>query len=135
MNQRISDSNVIELKSDEIFVFGSNLAGIHGAGAAQQALQWGAEFGCGFGRRGQTYAIPTKDEKIRTLPLDYIKAYVLLFIQYAKVKQNFKFLVTEIGCGLAGYSAEEIAPMFKDTIEIKNVYLPEKFWKILNDNQ
>lgn len=98
-----------------IFVFGSNLSGIHGAGAAKYAeLHRGAKRGVGIGRTGQAYAIPTKDAQIRhTLPLGIIKPHVEGFIQYAKFKSNMLFQVTCIGCGLAGLEHWEIAPMFE----------------------
>ena len=98
----------------KIFVFGSNLAGIHGAGAALHASKYfGAEYGHGIGRTGNCYAIPTKDEKIRTLPLVRIQKYVNYFIDYARYNPTLEFFVTRIGCGLAGYTNEQIAPMFK----------------------
>lgn len=96
-----------------IFVFGSNLAGRHGKGAAQEAhRKHGAIYGNGHGRQGNSYAIPTKDEKLKTLPLDKIKEYVDIFLDYALVHPELLFKVTAIGCGLAGYKPEEIAPMF-----------------------
>jgi len=98
-----------------IFVFGSNLAGIHGAGAARAAyLEHGAIFGVGWGPQGNAYAIPTKDEQLETLPLHVIKPYVDKFIEYAKKNSQLTFNVTRVGCGLAGYKNEDIAPMFKD---------------------
>lgn len=100
-----------------IFVFGSNLAGAHGAGAALHAVeQYDAEYGVGAGPTGRAYAIPTKDERIRTLPLDRIKPYAIQFNLYAwrlyADRANVEFLVTRIGCGLAGYGDEDMAPMF-----------------------
>ncbi len=98
-----------------IFVFGSNLAGRHGKGAALHARKhYDAEYGVGFGRTGDSFAIPTKDQFIRTLPLEQIKLYVDQFIAYAKSNPDLDFEVTRIGCGLAGYSNEQIAPMFAD---------------------
>lgn len=97
-----------------IFVFGSNLAGIHGAGAAKYAAQfYGAESYVGKGPTGFCYAIPTKDEKIKTLRLSEIDFYVHEFMKYADKHRDMNFLVTKIGTGLAGYKNEEIAPMFK----------------------
>lgn len=97
---------------NEIFVFGSNLAGIHGAGAAKYArTHWGAKWGVGVGRTGNAYAIPTKDEHIQTLSLDRIEVHAKNFIQYARDNPDLVFLVTKFGCGLAGYSSEDIAPM------------------------
>lgn len=98
----------------EIFVFGSNLAGRHGKGAALcAAKEHGAERGRGQGRTGMAYAIPTKDGDIQTLPLWNIKRHVLDFIEYAKMNPELTFNVTAIGTGLAGYKHEQIAPMFK----------------------
>lgn len=98
-----------------IFVFGSNLAGRHGAGAAKFALEnHGAKYGTGWGHVGNSFAIPTKDEHIKTLPLTKIKFYVDQFIGYAKSNPKLTFQVTAIGTGLAGYKHSDIAPMFKD---------------------
>lgn len=98
-----------------IFVFGSNLAGVHGAGAARYALEReGAVWGRGCGHLGNSYAIPTKDSNIRTMALKDIEIYVKDFIHYAKSNPHLEFKVTRIGCGLAGYKDENIAPMFKD---------------------
>ncbi len=107
-----------------IFVFGSNLAGRHGAGAALYAHQHhGAIYGQGQGRQGNSYAIPTKDHQIRTLPLNQIKVYVDDFKNYADANPDCQFQVTRIGCGLAGYTDKDIAPMFKDAPS--NCILPE----------
>ena len=96
-----------------IFVFGSNLAGRHGKGAALCAHKWhGAKYGIGVGRTGNSYAIPTKDERIRTLPLARIAKYVAEFLNYARTHPELEFEITRIGCGLAGYSDHEISPMF-----------------------
>ena len=98
----------------EIFVFGSNLAGRHGKGAALHARKhYGAEYGVGVGLSGSAYAIPTKDGKLRTLPLDQIKEYVDAFLVFATQNPNLTFRVTAIGTGLAGYSHADIAPMFE----------------------
>ena len=110
-----------------IFVFGSNLAGRHGKGAALHARRvHGAEYGKGKGRTGSAYAIPTKDQHIRTLPLDRISGYVSEFITYAKEHPELEFDVTKVGCGLAGYKEEEISPMFKGAP--MNCYLPD-LWR------
>jgi hypothetical protein len=96
-----------------IFVFGSNEAGIHGAGAAAYAVKYrGARMGLSFGPAGTSFAIPTKDEKLRTLALRDIKAYVNNFNIYASQNRDKKFQITQIGCGLAGLRPELIAPMF-----------------------
>lgn len=98
-----------------IFVFGSNLSGVHGAGAAAFAVKnHGAVYGKGIGLQGESYAIPTKDHYIRTLPLRKIWNYVCQFIQFAKEHPELTFKVTRVGCGLAGYTDEDIAPMFKN---------------------
>lgn len=107
-----------------IFVFGSNLAGRHGKGAALTArVDWGAEYGVGEGPTGSSYAIPTKDHSLRTRHLDSINTSVLKFIKYAEEHPELEFYVTKIGCGLAGYKEEQIAPMFKNAP--KNCKLPE----------
>ena len=97
----------------QIFVFGSNLAGIHGAGAAAFARKnCGARIGVGVGMTGESYAIPTKDENIETLDLKTIEGYVDEFLEFARKNPRKKFFVTRIGCGLAGYTDSQIAPMF-----------------------
>lgn len=127
--KRVIEDDIQELKKDEIFVFGSNESGIHGAGGARLALEkFGAIYGKPFGLQGQSFAIPTKDKNINTLPLYKINHYVKLFEQFARGNQNLTFLVTEIGCGLAGYSIEDIAPLFYNFISIENVLLPKRFW-------
>jgi hypothetical protein len=116
MSIRKSKSRIHEVDTSKpVFVFGSNLSGIHGAGAALYAVQhYGAEYWVGVGRTGHAYALPTKDEDIETLPLERIKGYVDGFINHARVNPEDKFFVTRVGCGLAGYKDEDIAPMFKD---------------------
>lgn len=97
----------------KIFVFGSNLAGRHGKGAALFAKNnYGAQYGVGYGRTGNCYAIPTKDEDLRVLPLSTIKAWCHAFIEYATAHPELQFHVTPVGTGLAGYSKSEIAPFF-----------------------
>ena len=103
---------------DIIFVFGSNLAGRHGAGAAAFARYWyGAKYGVGIGRTGQAYAIPTKDAEFNVLALEYIHHQVKEFLEYARYWKDEVFFVTRIGCGLAGYTNEQIAPFFKGAPE------------------
>jgi hypothetical protein len=98
-----------------IFVFGSNLAGRHGLGAALAARQkFGAKHGVGAGLTGRSYAIPTKDAQLRVLPLSIIEGHVQTFLTYAAAQRATSFYVTRIGCGLAGYGDEQIAPMFSD---------------------
>lgn len=111
----------------EVFVFGSNEAGIHGAGAARHAfIRCGAIAGKGEGIQGMSYGIPTKDRRIKTLPIGKIHYYVDRFIKFAIDHPEVDFKVTQIGCGLAGYSAYEIAPLFKDSPD--NCYFDLK-WK------
>lgn len=98
-----------------VFVFGSNLAGRHGKGAALDARKhWGAQLGVGEGRTGDAYAIPTKDVKLKPRTLEEIKRSVDRFIEYARSHPELQFFVTRIGCGLAGFTDAEISPMFKD---------------------
>lgn len=100
--------------SKEIFVFDSNLAGKHGAGSAAHAYaHHGAVWGIGVGLFGNSYAIPTKNRKIETMPLEEIKPYVDDFIQFARENPEMTFKVVAIGCGLAGYKPEQIAPLFR----------------------
>lgn len=111
-----------------VFVFGSNLAGRHGKGAALHARQhYGAVYGVGEGPTGNSYAIPTKDAKIRTLPLEAIQRAVTRFLEYAKANHTKHFHVTRIGCGLAGYTDEQIGPMFKGAPS--NCVLPDGWGK------
>jgi len=123
--KRISPKWIDNLEKNEIFVFGSNLSGFHGGGAAALAMKWGAILGQGVGLQGQTYAIPTMQGGVET-----IKPYVDDFLSFAKSHPEFKFLVTEIGCGIAGFTVKEIAPLFKAAISenIENVYLPKSFY-------
>lgn len=112
-----------------IFVFGSNLAGRHGKGAALHArLHHGAIYGCAIGPQGSVYAIPTKDESLRPLPLDTIRVYVADFLTHAVRYPDVTFCVTRIGCGLAGYTEADIAPMFGHAPD--NCELPEG-WRAL----
>src|SRR5436190_23971898 len=100
-------------KRKVIFVFGSNLAGRHGKGTAKEAVEkYGAILGKGKGRQGNSYAIPTKDKKLRVLPLSRIQYHVSQFKVYADRNPKLKFYVTRVGCGLAGYTDRDIAPMF-----------------------
>lgn len=126
-NNRITPSYIENLQADEIFVFGSNLSGQHGGGAAFLAYKkWGAIWGQGVGLQGQTYGIPTMQGGI-----DTIAPYVDEFIRFAQSHPELVFLVTEIGCGIAGFRPEEIAPLFKEAVKVNNIYLPQRFWNIL----
>lgn len=114
---------------EDIFVFGSNLAGVHGAGAAACALDYyGAQSGKGVGFCGNSYAIPTKDKHLQTLPLNTINSHVAAFLEFARHSDR-RFYVTRIGCGFAGYTPEDIAPMFANAPE--NCILPVDFEIIL----
>jgi hypothetical protein len=114
---------ITELKPDEIFVFGSNLAGSHGGGAAYVAWRkFGAIMGQGVGLQGQSYAIPTMQGGVET-----IKPYVDEFIAFAKAHPELFFYVTRIGCGIAGFRDEEIAPLFVAARKVPNICLPQSF--------
>ena len=131
MNTRITPNHITELKPNEIFVFGSNLHGYHGGGAARLAMnQWGAVWGQGTGLQGQTYAIPTMQGGIGT-----IRPYIDQFIKFAQNDPERTFLVTEIGCGIAGFRPADIAPLFKNAINIPNIWLPQRFWEILQEEE
>lgn len=120
--------NITSLQQDEVFVFGSNLAGHHAGGAARTAFsKFGAEWGNGVGIQGQSYAIPTMQEG----GVDSIRPYVDDFIALAREWDQTTFYVTRIGCGIAGYSDEEIAPLFAEALELYNVRLPKSFVDIL----
>lgn len=115
-----------------IFVFGSNEAGIHGAGAARFAHQhYGAEWGVGFGLAGQSFAIPTKDAEIETLPLTAVGSYVRKFLAFAREHSHMNFLVTRIGCGLAGYTDAQVAPLFRDAPP--NCFLSAEFARAIGE--
>lgn len=106
-----------------IFVFGSNMAGRHGKGAALVARErYGAVPGVGIGRRGDSWAIPTKGNDLQPLPVGHIRSYVKNFIYYAKEHPELNFFLTRVGCGLAGYTDHQIAPLFKDAP--LNVHMP-----------
>lgn len=123
---------ITELKDNEIFVFGSNLSGRHGKGAAKTAIKWGAVWGNPRGLQGKTYGIPTVNASItKKLSLDDIEKEVDLFYNDCIKHKDLKFLVTEVGCGLAGWTVKEIAPLFRIFIDLDNVYLPKNFLKEL----
>ena len=128
---RTTPDRITELRPGEIFVFGSNLQGYHGGGAARLAMnQWGAVWGQGTGLQGQTYAIPTMQGGIGT-----IRPYIDQFIKFAQNDPEKTFLVTEIGCGIAGFRPADIAPLFKNAINIPNIWLPQRFWEILQKEE
>lgn len=122
---KYTPEKILTLNPNQVFVFGSNLLGRHGKGAAKTALEYGALLGRGIGLWGQTYAIPTKDKALNTMPINSIKPYVDQFIEFAVRNPHLEFLVTKIGCGLAGYIPRDIAPLFK--IYPPNVILPKEF--------
>ena len=114
------------LKEREIFVFGSNCYGHHGGGAARTAMdRFGAVWGVGEGLQGSSYALPTMEG------LENIQAAVDRFMEFARQHQELRFLVTAVGCGIAGYRSDEIAPMFREAMGLANVTLPLEFWDVL----
>lgn len=126
-NHRITPEYITQLQPDEIFVFGSNLAGMHGGGAARIArLQFGAQMGQGVGLQGQSYAIPTMQGGTET-----IRPYVDEFVRFARQHPELTFLVTRIGCGIAGFDDADIAPLFREATLVDNIHLPESFWEEL----
>jgi len=126
----ITPNYIKDLKENEIFVFGSNKQGRHGKGAALTARnKFGAIYGQSQGLQGQSYAIITKElrKDYQPVSLQEVKEGVDTFIQFAKDNENLTFYVVELGCNLAYFTVEEIAPLFKSATKLKNVYLPEKF--------
>ncbi|MBR4516257.1 MAG: hypothetical protein IKO60_02560 [Bacteroidaceae bacterium] len=119
--KRTTPEFITELQPGEVFVFGSNLKGMHGGGAALMAYRkFGAVWGQGVGLQGQSYGIPTMQGGVET-----IRPYVDEFIGFAEAHPELTFLVTRIGCGIAGFSDDEIAPLFKKARGMENVVLPE----------
>ena len=128
---RFTPGKISTLRPDEVFVFGSNLKGMHGGGAALAAWRYfGAKLGQGVGLQGQSYAIPTMQGGVET-----IKPYVDEFMVFAAAHPELHFYVTRIGCGIAGFSDGEIAPLFAGALAMDNVSLPESFVKILDGLQ
>ena len=124
---RITPERITQLQPNEIFVFGSNLAGMHAGGAARLAVdRFGAIMGQGVGLQGQSYAIPTMQGGVHT-----IQPYVDEFLRFADCHPEMTFLVTRIGCGIAGFTPAEIAPLFAAATSLPNVHLPLDFWKEL----
>lgn len=122
----ITPPQVNVLDEGEIFVFGSNIHGAHMGGAARVAMEkFGAIWGIGEGLQGSSYAIPTMEG------LENLAPAVQRFTAFAMQQQELRFLVTAIGCGIAGYRPEEIAPLFQEAAHLPNVYLPLPFWKII----
>lgn len=124
---RITPSKITKLAETEVFVFGSNIAGLHAGGAARAALDnFGAIWGQGVGLQGQSYAIPTMQGGV-----DTIRPYVDEFIAFAIQHSELRFYVTPIGCGIAGFTPAEIAPLFKNAVTVENIYLPKSFLSVL----
>lgn len=127
MGKVYTPENITHLGPDDVFVFGSNLQGMHGGGAAYVACRrFGAVMGQGVGMQGQSYAIPTMQGGVET-----IKPYVDQFIDYARECDQNTFWVTRIGCGIAGFTDEEIAPLFDEAYDLYNVRLPKSFADII----
>ena len=124
--ERVTPSEVRKLRDGEIFVFGSNAKGMHGAGAAREAVEkFGAKMGKGEGLQGRSYAIPTMEG------LESLKGAVDRFAEFAKGQRDLEFFVTAVGCGIAGYTPEQVAPLFYEAAQLWNVYLPVSFWKVI----
>lgn len=136
---RITPENITKLEPNEIFVFGSNLKGLHAGGAAAFAMKLGAVWGQGTGIQGHTYAIPTLSLpgglKDHMLPLSTIGKYVDEFIEFAESHPQYTFLVTPIGCGIAGFKPQEIAPLFKNAANCSNITLPKPFLPYIEGTQ
>ena len=126
-NREYTPERITELKDNEIFVFGSNLAGSHGGGAAWLAYErFGAVWGQGVGLQGRSYGIPTMQGGVET-----IRPYVDEFIAFAAAHPEYTFLVTRIGCGIAGFTTHEMAPLVAKAIDMENVLLPKAFVDII----
>ncbi len=126
--KRVAPDNIQSLKKNEIFVFGSNKQGHHAGGAARFAAErFGAEWGVGEGLTGQCYALPTMEGK------DSFRQAVKTFFDFADQHPELKFLVTAVGCGIAGYTVEQVSVWFSRAIVSPNVYLPASFWKAIKD--
>jgi len=123
---RVTPNIIDTLKEGEIFVFGSNCHGYHGGGAALTAMRkFGAIYGQGDGLQGRSYGISTMEG------VSAMRENIDRFIAFAKGHQELTFLVTRIGCGIAGYSVETVAPLFKEAMKVENIHLPEDFWQVL----
>lgn len=130
-NRKFTPNKIASLQNNEIFVFGSNLDGLHGGGAARVAYQkFGAQWGKGVGMQGNSYGIPTMHGGV-----DEINPYVDDFIEFALSNKEYTFLVTRIGCGIAGFTANEIAPLFAKLIDAENVLLPNDFVAVIEKEE
>ncbi len=129
-NRSFTPDHITSLRTNEVFVFGSNLQGRHGGGAARAAYNhFGAVWGVGVGMQGQSYAIPTMHGGV-----DAIRPYVEQFIDFARNNPDLTFLVTPIGCGIAGFTPAQMAPLFQDAISVENILLPRSFVNVLTAN-
>ncbi|MBO4751560.1 MAG: hypothetical protein J5526_02285 [Bacteroidales bacterium] len=125
-HNRITPDRISSLEKGHIFVFGSNAAGMHGGGAAYTAMQrFGAILGQGDGLQGQSYAISTMEG------IDAMRDNINRFIDFARQHPELTFLVTRIGCGIAGYKVSDVAPLFVDAVDVKNICLPLDFWEVI----
>lgn len=125
-SERITPSHISALEPGEVFVFGSNIQGMHMGGAARVAMErFGAVWGVGEGLQGQSYALPTMEG------IESLEKAVARFVEFARQHPELRFLVTAVGCGIAGYTAEQVAPFFKSVIDLQNVYLPQSFWDVI----
>ena len=128
-NREYTPDMISALAENEIFVFGSNLAGAHGGGAARLAYsRFGATWGQGVGLQGQSYAIPTMQGGVEN-----VEPYVDEFVSFAAEHKEYKFLVTRIGCGIAGFTPDEVAPLFVGALDLENVILPQDFVEVLEN--
>lgn len=137
MGRKITPEKITELKAGEIFVFGSNTEGRHGAGAAKFARDsCGARYGQAIGPQGNSYAIVTKHLPggRRSVSLDFIHLQIATMLEYAKYHPNYVFLVTKIGCELAGFTPDEIVACFPAMDIPSNVSLPQEFWDLIDDD-
>ena len=123
---RMAQSHIDSLADGEVFVFGSNVQGMHGGGAAWYAAKhFGAEWGVGEGLTGRCYALPTMEG------MSSMEHAVGRFTECARQHPELIFLVTAVGCGIAGYTPKEVAPLFREAAQLENVYLPEVFWAVI----
>lgn len=132
MQNRTTPEVITTLQPNEVFVFRSNINGSYKLGFAKQALEFGAKDGKIYGHFGNTFALLVRLEKDEQLMCN-IRKLISDFLEYAKQNPHLTFLVTKIGCGLAGYTPDEIAPLFKAAIEVENIHLPAEFWEVLNE--
>jgi hypothetical protein len=129
MGGKMTHYPYVPLPEGMIFVFGSNLSGFHGAGAAKYAHQYyGAEMGVGEGFTGKCYALPTKDKNIRTLPIQDVRYHIAKFFTEASVKQTLTFKFTPVGCGLAGFTVHEMSSIVRSLGAPSNVLFTNEWF-------